>query len=311
MRISHIVLIVSASASIAGAQSIRLADSLAQAGALTRAESLYYAAVRVRPRDPVARWSLGRFLVARGAPRVGATLFEEALQFGGERALVERDLIPVYLQIGEYKPLAALAAASPAERERAQWLAARESRVVAPDSIVVAQFRPSTDTATLGAMPIRVNGRTIDAVITTRIQGILIADTTDVATRVRKFASRGTTDRGRVLAVADSLGIGRVSISNVPVAVTTLTGHQAEIGIDVLGRFSPTFDPKLGHMTLRVGGRPSMPRGAGLTTWTTGSDVRVLQAGGWLSLSHPQMSRLLRDHRWTYDARRGQIIVEP
>src|SRR6185436_5131699 len=163
----------------------------------------------------------------------------------------------------------------------------------------------------LGHMPIRINGRTIDALVSTRVQGIIISDTTDVAGRLRKFAARGATDRSRVLAVADSLGIGRMSISNVPIAVATLSGNQAEVGLDALGRFSPTFDPKLAHVTLRTGGNAAMPSGARLTTWRTNSDLRVLQAGGWLSVSHPQMSRLLRDHRWTYDARRGQIIIEP
>src|SRR4051812_11276028 len=83
----------------AHAQSVRVADSLLQRGSLARAESIYYAATRARPRDPVARWSLGRFLVARGAPRVGATLFEEALLFGGAPTMITPDLVPVYLAI--------------------------------------------------------------------------------------------------------------------------------------------------------------------------------------------------------------------
>ena len=104
-------------------QSIRVADSLLQSGSLARADSLFYAAARVRPRDPIARWALGRYLVARGATRVGATLFEESLRFGGEPSIAGRDLVPVYLAIGEFRPLARSAIATPAERARARWLA--------------------------------------------------------------------------------------------------------------------------------------------------------------------------------------------
>src|SRR3954465_10808178 len=73
------------------------ADSLLNAGALQRAESLYYSAVQARPRDPMARWSLGKYLVSRGAPRMGMTLLEEALQFGGDPSIVTPDLAPTYL----------------------------------------------------------------------------------------------------------------------------------------------------------------------------------------------------------------------
>jgi Flp pilus assembly protein TadD len=67
-----------------GAQASRTADSLLNAGAVARAESLYYAAIRARPRDPMARWALGRYLAERGALRVAATLLEEADQFCGD-----------------------------------------------------------------------------------------------------------------------------------------------------------------------------------------------------------------------------------
>jgi hypothetical protein len=87
------------------AQSTRLADSLLQSGVLMRAESLYYAAVRARPSDPNARQALGRYLVSRGAPRVGATLLEEAIRFGGDKPAIERELAPIYLATGEFHSL--------------------------------------------------------------------------------------------------------------------------------------------------------------------------------------------------------------
>src|SRR5262245_51831706 len=133
------------------AQSIRLGDSLLAAGALARAESVYYGMARIRPRDPTVRWALGRFLFARGATRVGTTLLEESLQFGGDPVLVGRDLARSYLQIRDFAPLAKLAAASPAQRQRAQWLTTHEPRVVSPDSIVSAPASRAEDsTAVVG-----------------------------------------------------------------------------------------------------------------------------------------------------------------
>src|SRR5512143_1475621 len=82
------------------------ADSLLRDGAIGRAESLYYAAARARPRDPAARWQLGRYLISRGALRVGATLVEEAVRFGLDPRVGAATLAPVYLQVGEYHQLA-------------------------------------------------------------------------------------------------------------------------------------------------------------------------------------------------------------
>src|SRR5205814_1320064 len=88
--------------SAARAQSVRAADSLLERGRLDRAESLYYAATRVRPRDPVARAALGRYLAERGAQRVAVTLLEEALQFGGDAPAISAELAPLYLTLGDY-----------------------------------------------------------------------------------------------------------------------------------------------------------------------------------------------------------------
>ena len=81
-------------------------------------------------------WALGKYLVSRGAPRVGMTLFEEALQFGGDAPTVNAELAPLYLSLGEYHKLSALSRRRYRFRsvERAQWLVARSTRLLAPDS---------------------------------------------------------------------------------------------------------------------------------------------------------------------------------
>jgi len=36
----------------------------------------------------------------------------------------------------------------------------------------------------------------------------------------------------------------------------------------------------------------------------------VLQANGWVSMRDPELARLLREHRWTLDAKHGQLVIE-
>ena len=58
------------------------AEMLIDAGRWTEAEDLLYAGVRARPRDPLARARLGRYLAMKGALRPGLVLIEEAGEFG-------------------------------------------------------------------------------------------------------------------------------------------------------------------------------------------------------------------------------------
>ena len=58
------------------------ADELLDAGRWADAEEMLYAAVQARPRDPVARARLGRYLAMKGALRPGLVLIEEAAEFG-------------------------------------------------------------------------------------------------------------------------------------------------------------------------------------------------------------------------------------
>jgi hypothetical protein len=304
------------------AQSIRVADSLLNRGALERAESLYYAAVRARPRDPVARWALGRYLAERGAPRVAATLMEEALQFGGEPHVIGPDLAALYERLDEYRELLGLAGAplSVGERNRATWLLEHPRRVIAPDTLLIAQYRESpASSGYLGALTIRVDGRPLDAAIAARGTGLVIADTNAIVQRLHRFPTpAGSAARGSpsLAAAADSIGIGRLSLTNVPVTVAPIDGGaQATIGVDLLGRFAPTFDAHTSRIELRPAGSIA-PGGtlAGATilpTLLTRDELRVHQAGGWLAASSPQIVGLLTGRRWTLDARRGLLVIEP
>jgi hypothetical protein len=70
------------------------ADMLLESGLWPQAEEAYYAQSRVRPRDPVARAELGRYLAMKGAVLPGTVLIEEAMQFGLDSALGRRLLRP-------------------------------------------------------------------------------------------------------------------------------------------------------------------------------------------------------------------------
>jgi hypothetical protein len=296
----------------AAAQSIRLGDSLLAAGALARAESVYYGLARVRPRDPMARWALGRFLVARGATRVGTTLLEESLQFGGDPVLVGRELGRSYLQIRDFAPLAALAAASPAQRERARWLTTHEPRVVSPDSTVTATTSRAEDSTALVGLAIRINGVALVAAVVPDARGITVSRAAVGARHPRFFASGvDTTGDADVLGVADSVSIGRLVMLNVPVTVGRVPGRaQAVIGLAELGRFAPTVDNKAGKVELRVDGSlHAVPEGDRYPTLDQASGFSVLKGAAWTQ-TPSEVVRLLRGKTWTFDAKHGTLIVE-
>ncbi|MGH7619287.1 MAG: tetratricopeptide repeat protein, partial [Gemmatimonadaceae bacterium] len=281
---------------------------------LDRAESLYYAAVRVRPRDPAARFALGRFLAERGAQRVAVPLFEEALQFGGDATTIGAELAPLYLALGEYQALATLPSSplTSGEKARASWLEAHPTRFIAPDSVLVASYRDVTADGYLGRIPIRVNGRAVDALIEPTNRGLVLSDSAAGVLHVRMFVEKeGQRERGAFPAAADSLGIGRLSITNAPLSVAPIK-VPATIGLDALARFAPTFDPRAGRVTLRVSGsvEPPPPSALSLSTLVKPNDWLVLEANGWLSLREPAIARLLHEKRWTVDAKRGQLVLE-
>lgn len=76
------------------------ADALVDAGRWTEAEDLLYAEVRARPRDPIARARLGRYLAMKGALRPGLVLIEEAGEFGLDPATERAIATPIRALIG-------------------------------------------------------------------------------------------------------------------------------------------------------------------------------------------------------------------
>ena len=70
------------------------ADVLLQAGRWSEAEDAFYTQSRLKPREPYARASLGRYLAMKGAIVPGTILIQEAQKFGLDAAMARALLAP-------------------------------------------------------------------------------------------------------------------------------------------------------------------------------------------------------------------------
>jgi hypothetical protein len=167
-------------------------------------------------------------------------------------------------------------------------------------------YVPPTDDASLGRVALRVDRQIFDARIDPRARGIVIDRSATAASHVHRFG------RDSTVAVADSVRIGSVILQNAPLVVSSVGGAtNAIVGLDVLQRFAATFDPKQRQIVLRASGTvPAQLPGVRVPTLTTADDVRVLQGSAWVSLTAPTVAALLRTHRWTFDAKRGAIVLD-
>lgn len=288
----------------AGAQSSP-ADSLLGAGQLSAAESVLFAQAAARPRDPVARMALGRYLGARGAWRVGAVLLEEARFFGANPRDVAESLAPLYRSLGDYRALVTLPSSPLAMGERAQaaWMVSHTRTVQMPESTVV-QLRGTADLSMLGVVSLRVGRRTIQAAVDPRRSGIVLSPTfRDSSVRVFRHDSTAT-----LTGVAPRVQIGEIALSNQPVRYEMLpAGVSAVIGLDLLAAWAPTFDLAHGRLVLRRIGRVPADSTAERIPLLLRGDTLVVTSFGPQPASAPDVARVLRNSRWTLDLRRGEI----
>lgn len=288
------------------------ADSLLAAGRLAQAERMYYSASTANPRDAVARASLGRFLAARGALRIGAVLLEEARQFGGDTARIARDLAPVYAALGDYRALASLRRSplTPAERQRAVWLGANQQSLEFGDSAASLPYRPSTNGEGLGVVSLAIGNRRVEATIVPDESGLTLRG---AAARSRSGLRTFGTDATGAIAVAPAVRVGNVVLGNEPVRAVSGTGTDtmSTIGLDVLRRLAPTFDPAARTIALRRSGQvPTTERGNRLPYLFDAQGFRILVDGKWRSIAGGENELPLAARRWTFDARRGDVILQ-
>ncbi len=319
MRAPRVLAIGLALASSLGAHSlaaqngplIARADTLLVAGRVFAAESLYYIAVRREPRDPAARLALGRYLAQRGALKVGAVLMEEARYFGGNAAQVATELAPVYARLGEYKHLVALpsSAVSLGERQRAEYLRDNPPAVAGPDSAAV-PYQVS-DSQLLGRILVLIGPDSVWATIDARVSGLVLDTAWTRRSSIRRFGARRAlaTD---VDAVTPSVALGPYTLTNVPTSFAALHGaSRALLGLDLLGRLAPSFDPRAGRVLLRASGRiPEAFPGLRIATLTNVRGVYVVKGETVFPLGHPDVQRYFRNSRWTLDPRHGDVVVD-
>lgn len=294
------------------------ADSLLAAGRLAQAERLYYSTSNAAPRDPAPRAALGRFLAARGALRIGAVLLEEARQFGGDTAAIARALAPVYEALGDYRTLASLPRSplSPAERQRAAWIGANQQTLEFADSIATVTYRPTANGEGLGVVSLRVGDRRVDAMIDPSTSGLLLRGP---AARKRDGLRVFGKDSLGVVAAVPALSVGGVTLGNVPAriddSVRGASKRRADtlsvLGLDVLRRLAPTFDPAGQTLVLRRSGQLSdATRGNRLPFLFDENGLRVLADGHWETAPAHNTALMLASRRWTLDSRRGDIILQ-
>ena len=287
----------------AAAQQALSADSLLALGRVADAENAYYAAVRASPRNPEARASLGAFLAARGAVRVGTVLLEEARFFGGDSAAIARALIPWYVRLGDY---AAVAGVEPnvigtAERALAEWLVKQPPQVTLRDSIARFAYRPAGLNGGLGTVLLRVGGIEVAARIDPAGSGVVLPSS--MRNELRLFG-----DSANAIGAA-SFRIGSLVFENIPAALAS-TGDVARIGFDVLAPYSPTFEPGKGRVTLhRPDRRWRSPAGTRVPALYDAAGVRLLYGGAWAPAGTTSVARLLASRSWTWDARRGDVVL--
>ena len=297
------------------AQAPPIADSVLQQGLVEQAETMYYAAVRAAPRSPDARLRLGRFLIQRGATRVGAVLVEEAVQFGLDPATAAPVLAAAYETLGDFQSLSRLSptVVGASTIARARWLIDHPQRVAASDSVIQLEYRERLAGDTIGTIPIRINGRNFTAVISARARGIIVGSDVANATRAHRFESAVDSGRALRLAVVDSVDFGKLAVRNSPIRIDASGGVRGVlVGLDALMRFAPVFDATSSRLAVRAGGSaaPTPAQGTEIATLLVDGELLAVTAGGWASIAMPNIARQLRGHRWTIDAKRGRIVVE-
>ena len=297
--------------------SVVQADSLLASGRVSTAESVYYATSSARPRDAVARAALGRYLASRGALRIGAVLLEEARLFGGDSASIARSLAPIYGSLGDYRALAVLPASplSAAEQSRARWLVSHAPVLEFPDSIAKLPYKPITDGTGIGTVSIGIGDRVVDAVVDASVSGVVLRGR---QARRRSGLRVFGEDSSGVVGVISELHLGDVVLSNVPARLESDTVHAPQggrsgafVGVDVLRRLAPTFDPMADTITLRRSGQVGQSTvGTRAPMLLDAQGLRILVDGRWENPASRATAQLLSTRRWILDAKRGTIVIQ-
>lgn len=232
---------------------------------------------------------------------------EEARFFGGDPRTVAIQLAPVYARLGDWRALASLPGSplSYPERARAEWL--RENPPAATiDASARVAYRPDAR-GTLGTVRLVIGGRTIDARIDPTVQE-LVLDTAWMSGEedVRRFAASFDGEFRNFTAVVKRAQLGEVELTNVPARFDVIPGGGARIGLALLARWSPTFDPAARTISLREERLPRDPSMRRIPLLLATDNIYLVQPGGLQSLADAE---LLAGRRWSLDGGRGEVVL--
>jgi hypothetical protein len=289
-----------------GAQDTRRVDPSAAelaiaTGRLDVAEAALYDAVSRSPREPAARGALGAFLAARGKFLAGATLLDEAMQFGADTATIEARELEVYRWTGEFGRIPDLRTARMPEPQRAAFRRAARAATggAAADTVPLAP----NEALGLGRIVLTVRGARADADVDVGGNGVTLPSSAAMIRAIEAAGARGDTTFG--VATVD---IGRVRIGPIPVRLVPGIG-VAKIGLDVLSLLTPTFDRDARRLVVHAA--PYAAPGARLPLLLTFPGVTFVAREGTapVALDTPAGHAALRGTRWTLDVAAGAIVV--
>lgn len=277
------------------------ADAAFASGNVALADSLYYIAVRLRPRDPEARAALGRYLAAQGRAKVAVVLLEEARMFGGEPSSIARDLVPLYTWLGEWRALLTLPGTplTGAERRRAGWLSERPFGASSEGGAASIIGIPKGDT--LARVAVRMNGRAAVASIVGTDVGFVIGSRI-AGGAVRRFEGDSTT------VALDSVTVGQVKFVNVPATIGTAASTMT-VGVTSLARLVLQIDYARNRIAMtrtdvgNVEARYQMVR--------AGGQLRVLNGGRWVSLGDFAAAVARASKTIVIDVGAGEVRIRP
>ena len=272
-------------------------------GRLDDAENALFAASSRSTHEPSARGALGWYLASRGRFRIGATLLEEARQFGGDPSSIDPRLAQIYAWLGDWAAIAALPSpAGSIEHDLARWMATHAPAVTGPDSVTVT-LEPN-EAAGLGRIALTIGRATVQADIDPTISGLVLPLTPDVAAESELIGMRDSSTLGAVRTV----GIGALKLTNVRAFFGK--SNRAAIGLDVLASLTPTFDAAGKTLTLRL--KSVAQKGEQIPILLAFPGVRIVPRMGQppVMLESAAGRAAVRGSRWTFDIKHGAIFMQ-
>jgi hypothetical protein len=153
-----------------------------------------------------------------------------------------------------------------------------------------------------------IGGESVLATIDPAVRGLILDTAWATRSGIRSFPTTPGSKQSETPAVALSVRIGDVALERVPARFAATGG--VSIGLDVLGRLTPTFDSEAEMLVVRRSTPHPNPHGDILATVATTEGLAVAREGGLRRLSETSEREALARTRWTLFPRRGIIVID-